>query len=322
MRRTLLAAFGLSLTMACSNATTDAEPPTEPVTETVTPETPSQLIKIENFESDNVIPRNVTIWLPPNYDPEGEPYPVIYAHDGQNTFEGETAYTGVAWELDDIAEELIAEEKIRAPIIVGMWNTVETRWLEYMPQKIMDAVPDAAFESTNDDGNPTNERPPLRSDAYLKFVVEEMKPYMDANYNTAPDQANTTIMGSSMGGLISLYAMSEYPDVFSRAACVSTHWPLANPTGPIADAAPDAVITFLETSGLDQDRHTLWFDRGTEELDAFYETPAGPIEAWFRENNWSETQASFKTYEGTGHNESDWQARTDQVLLFLLADLE
>ncbi len=320
MIRTCLGAFSLAIMSACS--ATAPEPQTEPVDVSAGDkvETPSQLIKLENFESEHVIPRNVTIWLPPNYDPDGDPYPVVYANDGQNTFEGETAYTGVAWELDDISETLIAEGKIPAPIIVGMWNTVDTRWLEYMPQKIMDQVPDAAFERTDEDGNPTSERPPIRSDAYLNFIVEEMKPYVDANYNTAPDQANTTIMGSSMGGLISLYAISEYPDVFSRAACVSTHWPLAEPDGAIADVATDAVISYLENSALDPAKHTLWFDHGTETLDAYYARHAGPIEAWFRDQAWSEDAVSFKVYEGTNHSESAWQERTDEVLLFLLAE--
>lgn len=320
MIRILLGSVAAAVLAACSSAVpepeanTEVEPPAEVI------QTPSQLIKLENFESDHVIPRNVTIWLPPGYDPDGAPYPVIYAHDGQNTFESETAYTGVAWELDDIAEDLIADGKIPSPIIVGMWNTVDTRWLEYMPQGIMDAVPDDAFKRTGEDGGPIIERPPLRSDAYLKFVVEEMKPYIDANYNTAPDQANTTIMGSSMGGLVSLYAIAEYPDVFSRAACVSTHWPLAGPTGPIADAATDAVLTYLEASALDKAKHTLWFDHGTETLDAFYARHAGPIEEWFRDNDWSEDHVSFKVFEGTDHSEAAWQTRTDQVLLFLLAD--
>ncbi|MEM9938928.1 MAG: alpha/beta hydrolase-fold protein [Pseudomonadota bacterium] len=294
--------LGLS---ACSGM---AMPFTE--AQTAPAETPSQLIKLEAFASDHVASRNVTIWLPPNYDPYGAPYPVIYAHDGQNLFEPETSYGGVAWELDDIAEQLVAEDKIRAPIIVGMWNTAETRWLEYMPQKIMDAVPENAFEG--------NERPVLRSDAYLRFIVEEMKPYINANYNVTTGRDDTVVMGSSMGGLISLYAISEYPDVFSRAACVSTHWSLAQSEGPIADAATDAVISFLQASALEKDLHVLWFDHGTLGLDAYYAQHAGPIEAWFRSAGSNEAEVSFNVYDGTDHNEASWQDRTDEVLIFLL----
>jgi len=304
IRSSALAIFLLGLS-GCSDM---AMPLTE--AQTASAETPSQLIKLEAFASDHVASRNVTIWLPPNYDPDGAPYPVIYAHDGQNLFEPKTSYGGVAWELDDIAEQLIAEDKIRTPIIVGMWNTAETRWLEYMPQKIMDAVRDDAFEG--------RERPAVRSDAYLRFIVEEMKPYIDANYNTAADREDTVLMGSSMGGLISLYAISEYPDVFSRAACLSTHWSLALSEGPIADAAANAVMTYLETSALDKNLHKLWFDHGTLGLDASYARNAGPIENWFRSAQWDATEASFRVYEGSDHNEASWQERTDEVLIFLL----
>lgn len=315
MLRSLVLALSVCAVAACGVSISS---PVEAEAETAVAETSSQLVKLEAFESDNVIPRNVTIWLPPNYDRDGAPYPVVYAHDGQNVFEPETSYGGAAWELDDIAEQLIAEDKIRTPIIVGMWNTEATRWQEYMPQKIMDSVPDAAFVNGDAFMGDAVSRPELYSDAYLKFIAEEMKPYIDANYNTAPGADDTVIMGSSMGGLISLYAIAEYPDVFSRAACVSIHWPLAQAEGAIADAATEAVITYLSSSALNKDRHTLWFDHGTLGLDAYYARHAGPIEAWFREAGWNDAQAGFQVYDETDHSEASWQERTDEVLIFLL----
>ncbi|MDJ0921336.1 MAG: alpha/beta hydrolase-fold protein [Henriciella sp.] len=315
MVRTLALALALAGLTACgAPAPSSGEVSTEP--DTIS--TPSQLVRLEAVPSEHVAPRNVTLWLPPDYDPDGEPYPVIYAHDGQNLFEPGTAYGGTAWELDDIAEQLIAEDKIRAPIIVGLWNTGETRWLEYMPRKILDGVPEAAFDQTGEDREAPHTRPSVLSDAYLRFIVEEMKPYVDANYNSAPGPEDTFVMGSSMGGLISLYAISEYPDVFSRAACVSTHWPLALANGPVADAATDAVLSFLEDGALDNARHSLWFDHGTLGLDANYARHAEPIEAWFRNAGWGDTEARFTVFEGTDHNEASWQERSDQILIFLL----
>ncbi|MEM9055418.1 MAG: alpha/beta fold hydrolase [Pseudomonadota bacterium] len=275
----------------------------------------AQLVEIKDFQSEFVQPRNITVWLPEGYLPYGdERYPVIYAHDGQNLFEPGYSYGGVEWGLDETAEQLMKTGNLRPAIIVGIWNT-DKRWQEYAPQKVIENISgDIASEWLG------TEIPALYGDAYLRFIVEELKPHIDAAYETAPDRTNTYIMGSSMGGLISLYAAAEYPDTFSRAAAVSIHWPLADPESSLAPQATEAMQAYLATSALDKTRQRIWFDNGTETLDQYYPPYATAMEAWFREQGWSETAAQFHTYDGTEHSEAAWAARTDDILRFLLEE--
>jgi len=269
--------------------------------------------------SASLAARNVTLWLPPNYDPDGEPYPVIYAHDGQNLFVPGNSYGGVEWELDETAERMVLAGELPPVIIVGIWNTAK-RWEEYAPQKVIESLPSSVFEAMQDPGGQPMERPELLADNYLRFIVEELKPMIDATYNTAPGRKHTAIMGSSMGGLISLYAAAEYPEVFGQAACVSTHWPLAAPEGPIADAATETMLDYLKQAKLDPDTQRLWFDEGTENLDSYYARHSGPIEAWFRSEGWDDTNAPFTVYPGADHNEASWASRSDDILSFLFGE--
>jgi enterochelin esterase-like enzyme len=275
----------------------------------------AQLIEIEAFESAHVKPRNITIWLPDGYLPYGgERYPVIYAHDGQNLFQPGYSYGGVEWGLDETAERMMRAGDLPPAIIVGIWNT-DKRWHEYAPQKVLERMDLSAGSAWAGEGTPE-----LLGDAYLKFIVEELKPYIDSTYETAPDAQNTMIMGSSMGGLISLYAAAEYPETFGRAAAVSIHWPLAEPQGAIAAGANAAMQAYLSEAKLNPQTQRLWFDNGTETLDQFYPPRAAAMETWFRAQGWSESQAIFKTYEGTEHSETAWAARADDILTFLLTD--
>jgi predicted alpha/beta superfamily hydrolase len=149
---------------------------------------PSTIVRHSDVASAHVAARNVDVYLPEGYDPSGSTrYPVLYMHDGQNLFSTETAYGGVEWRIDEVMDSL----QLKA-IVVGVWNSPK-RFHEYAP---MDSL----------------------SDAYLRFLVTELKPFIDSTYATKPDRENTFIMGSSMGGLISLYAVSEYPEVFGGAA--------------------------------------------------------------------------------------------------------
>jgi predicted alpha/beta superfamily hydrolase len=166
------------------------------------------------------LPRHVDVWLPPGYERERRRrYPVLYMHDGQNLFDPQLSYTRVDWGVDEALTRLIREGKVRPAIVVAVWNT-PLRVPEYMPQRAVAAGGAAAlagFERQFDS-------PPL-ADAYLEFLVAELKPFVDAGYRTLRGRDDTFIMGSSMGGLISLYAAAEYPQVFGGVGAVSTHWP-------------------------------------------------------------------------------------------------
>jgi predicted alpha/beta superfamily hydrolase len=263
------------------------------------------MIRHEDFPSQHVKPRHIDVWLPPSYDDDPDRrYPVLYMHDGQNCFLPEDSSFGVAWEVQHALARLIAAGEARPAIIAGVWNIHMLRYPEYRPAKPFLYLSEPARAAVVDGlgGMPF-------SDSYLAFIVSEQKPFIDRTYRTRPGLADTFIMGSSMGGLISLYAICEYPDVFGGAGCVSTHWP-----------AVEGVITpYLRERLPDPASHRIYFDYGTETLDALYaplqaETDKVMVAAGFTQgDNWV-----TRVFPGTNHSESAWQSRVDIPLRFLL----
>lgn len=260
------------------------------------------------FRSRFVAPRNVEVWLPPGYERDRSArYPVLYVHDGQNVFDPATSYTGVDWGIDETMTRLVAEHRVRPAIVVAIWNT-PARMAEYMPQK---ALPPQAADSGFASGIPgfPAVHDTLRSDAYLRFVVEELEPFIDSTYRTRTGPADTFIMGSSMGGLISAYAVAEYPQVFGGAACLSTHWP----------AGDGATIDYLARRLPDPRSHRFWFDHGTNTLDAAYAPFQRRMDAAMRGAGYVEGKSWIsRVYPGADHSERSWRVRVADPLVFLL----
>ena len=144
--------------------------------------------------------RRVWLYLPPDYEATDRRYPVLYLHDGQNVFDASTAYSG-EWGVDETLDSLHAEGD-PGVIVVAVDNGGERRLDEYSPW--------THPEYGGGEG-----------EAYVRFLVETLKPYVDRTYRTRPGRASTGIGGSSMGGLISLYALLEHPDVFGKAIVFS-----------------------------------------------------------------------------------------------------
>src|SRR5947208_5976384 len=147
-------------------------------------------------------PRRVVVWLPPGYSAHGTKYAVLYMHDGQNLFDKATAGYGMEWEIDEHLAQLIADKKVRPTIVVGIWNTPK-RLQEYVPSKAFNGLPAEYRDKVRAlyGGDPL-------SDGYLKFIVRELKSAIDRKFNVKTDRENTFIMGSSMGALVSLYAIN------------------------------------------------------------------------------------------------------------------
>jgi hypothetical protein len=269
---------------------------------------PGKLVQYPDFPAIAVAPRNLSIWLPPGYDTGTKRYPVIYMHDGQNLFDPATSYGGKTW---GVAEALLAMK--RDAIVVGVWNT-KLRGREYFPQKLFALLP--SDQQAN--AKQTHGGEPI-SDAYLRFLVTELKPYINKTYRTRTGPRDTSIMGSSMGGLISLYAMAEYPKIFGQAACVSIHWPLGNPAASDPEKITSAFKAYLMTSKLRPGANRLYMDHGTLTLDSTYAPYSERMEAilptlgWHRNQDWVS-----RTFPGTSHDEESWRARVDIPLKFLL----
>jgi predicted alpha/beta superfamily hydrolase len=259
----------------------------------------------ENFYSRFVDFRNVDVWLPPEYRLQsGDRYPVLYMHDGQNIFDQPAAFGGESWRVDQAMTRLIDDRKVRAAIVVGVWNS-PIRWREYMPQKVYEMP---ALQKHHPFILEQAGGPPV-SDAYLRFLVDELKPFIDSKYMTLPSQQNTFVMGSSMGGLISLYAVSEYPQVFGGAGCISTHW----------SAGREEMVTEMARHLPDPSDHKLYFDFGTETLDAQYEPYQRRMDEHLHKAGYCENEnwVTLK-FEGAEHSERSWRERVHIPLAFLL----
>lgn len=276
-----------------------------------------RLIEYEAVASAHLGPRNVTVWLPPGYDAGVERYPVLYMHDGQNLFDPARANFG-EWGVDEHLVRLIETGQVRAPIVVGVWNT-PLRLREYVPADLIAALP----TEVRDTLLPMYGGAPL-SDAYLRFLVEELKPRIDAEYRTLPGRDDTSTMGSSMGGLISLYAMMKHPEVFGAAGCLSTHWPLRleRLEGDALNTWRDAVVqawSDVIRRGLpDPATHRLYMDRGDETLDQFYAFFQSRIDTVIRDAGWGPDRFKTLVFPTAEHNEKSWNSRLDVPLTFLL----
>ncbi len=274
--------------------------------------------RIAPIASQHVGARFVDVWLPADYDP-AKRYQVLYMHDGQNLFEGRYAFGGKSWQADLAVNRLMRAGRIADTIIVGIWNSGVERYAEYYPEKFLTFAPEAARREYVEVAS--NGR--SKADAYLRFIVEELKPAIDRRYATRPGPESTFVVGSSMGGLISLYALCEYPQVFGGAAGLSTHW-VGRPTAwgreRVRNAAlPLAAMGYLSQKLPPAGRHRVYTDRGDDWLDSLY-APAHLMAAEvLRERGYTAADAMTPLLPGTGHNEADWAARLAGVLQFLMA---
>lgn len=274
-------------------------------------------IKVDNFESQFVQPRNIEIWLPDEYEKNPDKkFAVLYMHDGQNVFSRETAMGKTPWAADSIAAKLISEKRIEPIIIVAAWNS-NKRYVEYFPEKAENYFSKEERKKLEDlakyMGLPAMD---FLGDEYLKFMVTELKPYIDKNYNTLTDVNNTAVCGSSMGGLISMYAICEYPDVFGKAACVSTHWPILFDNSNMAPS--EAVRQYMREHLPQPQNHRIYYDYGTKTLDAFYEVHQDMVDDIMVEKGYTQDENWLtKKYEGAEHNEISWRKRLDVILEFL-----
>jgi enterochelin esterase-like enzyme len=269
-----------------------------------------RLERLPVLASRHVDSRPVDVWLPPTYDGI-KPHAVLYMHDGQMLFDASTTWNKQAWKVDQVAAPLIAAGSLREFIVVGVHNNGTKRFAEYFPGKFMAHLPEAAKTGLLARGL---EGPPL-SDAYLRFLVEELKPAIDARYVTRPGREDTLLMGSSMGGLISVYALLEHPQVFGAAAALSTHWIT---TYEDNDIYPAAAVAYLRDRLPAPGALRLYMDRGTTELDANYAQAQQRVDALLRERGFGPPQVVSRVYEGAGHNERAWGARLGTPLRFLL----
>lgn len=275
--------------------------------------------RFENFPSKLVSARNVDVWLPRGYDASKE-YAVLYMQDGQSLFDSSTVWNHQEWGVDETLQRLMDQQKIRDCIVVGIWNSGITRHNDYLPQKAFESLSpaekDTILHAKRQGGQAVFTQYDIRSDAYLKFIVTELKPFIDSSFSTRRERAATFIAGSSMGGLISIYAICEYPNVFGGAACLSTHWPgiFRNYDNPF----PAAMLHYLAGNLPNPRRHTIYFDHGTETLDSMYQPYQQEADALMKKRGFNKKRWMTREYKGADHSERSWNSRLEIPTVFLM----
>jgi len=237
---------------------------------------------IKNYQFSNLEPRDIIIWFPPSYtiNPERH-FPVLYLHDGQNLFDPATSSFGYDWRFDEVADSLIKSGNIDELIIVGIYNT-KHRWQEYSP---------------GDTGA-----------AYMNLVVNKIKPMIDSTFRTLPQSENTFVGGSSMGGLISFMMIWQYPEIFSKAICVSPAFKIENVN----------YVSTVENYQGEQKPIKIYIDNGEVGLESELQPGIDEMLIALQNKNYQMGSDLFWfKYNNAQHSEKDWSKRVWRMLKFL-----
>ncbi|MFI5337510.1 MAG: alpha/beta hydrolase [Opitutales bacterium] len=271
--------------------------------------TVGRIERLAPIQSKFVSARNVDVWLPPSYDGKTR-CPVIYMHDGQMLFDAAITWNKQSWHMAETMADLIRRGKIPPTIIVGIWSIGPQRFSEYFSEKALPFIPTGKREDYIRQllaGKP-------RGDDYLRYLVQELKPAIDAKYATLPDREHTMTMGSSMGGVISLYAICEYPEIFGGAGCLSTGWTASLQKNAIY---PLALFNYLQGHLPDPQFHRIYFDQGTATLDAIFAEAQAFADLLVRDHGYTDKNFLSRTFPGADHSEVSWAKRVDIPLEFL-----
>jgi predicted alpha/beta superfamily hydrolase len=233
--------------------------------------------------------RDVIVYLPPGYETETtQRYPVMYMNDGQNLFDAATAFNGVEWGVDETAQRLIEAGELDPLIIVGVYNAGEHRIDEYSP----------TVDPKQNRGG--------KADLYGRFIVEELKAFIDRRYRAKPGPEHTGLGGSSLGGLVTLYLGLKYPQVFSRLMVMSPSvwW-------------DHGVILRVVKSLRAKPSTRIWLDIGTKE-GKFTPGHVRTLRDELIAQGWRlDSDLKFLQVKGGQHSEHDWGRRVEPALKFL-----
>ena len=230
----------------------------------------------ENYSHNLDNKRDFFVWLPPSYDSNpSQRFPVLYMHDGQNLIDPKTSYTGKDWQIDETVTRLIKEYKIKEIIIVGIYNA-EDRLDEYSDTE--------------------------KGEKYRKFIIEELKPFVDSKYRTLSDNKNTAVMGSSMGGLASFIIAWKHTEVFSMAGCMSSSFYYND----------EKVFKMIDEYDGPKKQIKFYIDHGEDGLIRGQKmfcklTQLGYVVG---------TDLDYFYASGAEHNESEWAKRLERPLIF------
>ena len=250
--------------------------------------TATENVKIisEKFEIPQLkTTRRIWIYLPKDYETSHKKYEVMYLQDAQNLFDDATSYAG-EWQVDETLNKIF-EKTGKSLIVVGIDNGGEKRIEELSPYK------NAKYGGGNGDN-------------YVKFIVENLKPYIDKNYRTKPQRKYTTIGGSSLGSLISVYAAVKYPETFGKVlAFSSAFWFNAK-----------ELNEFISSSKVNLKQQKYYFIQGKHEDEDMEEQTKSVIEN-LKSKNVKSKNIFLKIDEDGKHNELYWRREFEGAVLWL-----
>ncbi len=240
--------------------------------------------------------RFLRVWLPSGYDAAenaGRQYPVLYLNDGQNLFEGATAFNGVEWQVDETGDRLIREGVVPPMIFVGMDNTGRERIREYMPHRSL---------------NPMMLR--AHGTRYPAFLFKEVMPFVASHYRVASEPENTGLGGSSLGALIALYAVAVRPGVIGRLLLES----------PSLWASNRQLIR--QSRGVKRWPERIFLATGTAEAgrkdkDQSVVDDVRELAGIMRRAGLDDARLKLVIEDGATHNEAAWARRFPEALTFL-----
>lgn len=272
-----------------------------------------RIIRLDSFPSTLIGSRAIDVWLPADYD-SSKQYAVIYMHNAQMLFDSTTTWNKKEWQMDETMTKLLKEQKIKDAIVVGIENSTDRGAGDYFPDAILPDIPDT-FKNIVMNNYLEND---ATGDEYLMFIVLELRPYIDSTYSTYGDYANTFMMGSSMGAIISLYAICEYPKIFGGVACLSTHWPMDNPAERLSFDMFPSFRQYLDDYLPPPADHKIYFDLGTETLDSIYKPYQTLVDSIMVKHGYNASNWVTKEFPGDEHSETSWAKRLHYPIEFLL----
>ena len=229
------------------------------------------------------VSHKIWVYLPPNYENSSKKFPVIYMHDGQNLFDNATSYAG-EWSIDETLNNLF-KKKGKGFIVVGIENSGAKRIDEYTP-----------FKNEKYGGGKGN--------IYLDFLVDELKPYIDKTYRTKTNATNTTLIGSSLGGLISFYGGLKYPKVFGKIGAFSTSFWFS-----------DEIYSFAKKNG-NHKNLKIYFLVGDREGEGMV-SDTEKMEKLLLKSGFPSKNIKTKIVPEGKHNEAFWKSEFLETLKFL-----
>lgn len=263
--------------------------------------------------------RMIDVFVPSNIGTTKGKLKTLYMHDGQMLFDSTVTWNKQEWSVDEMCSQTLNKYAHEPFIVVGIHNDPPNRYAEFFPQKVADYMP----QSYRDKLLAAQWNGQLRADAYLNWIEDTLVPFIEYNFNTSKKTEDRMVMGSSMGGLISLYALCEKPKLFGAAACLSIHTPMIN-FGMFDEGMVEALVIpfniYLEEELKADKKHKLYIDRGTETLDSYYGPYHDRLLSTLALVGYDSKNPRFleAVVQGAGHDEVSWGKRIYIPVLFML----